>query len=256
VLAAAVTVGRARRAGHDHALASTWQQVAPVVAGADVELFLLDAWGELSVGAQRVSPADRDTIVEGMRVAVHRAGSPWWAVAAQHRWALERAIAAEDTVGAAAAAHRLTELAGRHPAVAGTAQAAATWAQLLTDHVSPPAVRAAITTLATTGRRWEAAALCRAAVARTTDPTTARELLGTGRTLRTAPAPGRTVGDLSEREREVGALVIDGLTHKEIGARLYISPKTVEQHVARLRQKLAASNRAALVAGLRERLGA
>ena len=49
----------------------------------------------------------------------------------------------------------------------------------------------------------------------------------------------------------MGALVIDGLTHKEIGARLYISPKTVEQHVARLRQKLAASNRAALVAGLR-----
>jgi DNA-binding CsgD family transcriptional regulator len=49
----------------------------------------------------------------------------------------------------------------------------------------------------------------------------------------------------------VGALVIDGLTHREIGARLYISPKTVEQHVARLRQKLAASNRATLVAGLR-----
>ena len=49
----------------------------------------------------------------------------------------------------------------------------------------------------------------------------------------------------------MGALVIDGLTHREIGARLYISPKTVEQHVARLRQKLAASNRATLVAGLR-----
>jgi DNA-binding CsgD family transcriptional regulator len=53
----------------------------------------------------------------------------------------------------------------------------------------------------------------------------------------------------------VGALVVDGLTQKEIGARLYISPKTVEQHVARMRQKLAASNRAALVAALRTQLG-
>ena len=70
------------------------------------------------------------------------------------------------------------------------------------------------------------------------------------------PSPGRGSSELSEREREVGALVVDGLTHKEIGARLYISPKTVEQHVARLRQKLAASNRAALVAGLRLRLEA
>ena len=99
---------------------------------------------------------------------------------------------------------------------------------------------AASTRLVEAGRRWEAAALCRTAVARTADPAAARELTGTGRALRTAPTPGRTAGELSEREREVGALVIDGLTHKEIGARLYISPKTVEQHVARLRQKLPA----------------
>ena len=55
VLGAAVTVGLARRSGNEHAVAATWQRVAPVVAGADVELFLLDAWGELSVGAQSAS---------------------------------------------------------------------------------------------------------------------------------------------------------------------------------------------------------
>jgi DNA-binding CsgD family transcriptional regulator len=256
VLGAAVTVGLARRSGNDHALASTWQRVAPVVAGADVELFLLDAWGELSVGAHRVSPADCATIVEAMRAAVRRAGSPWWAVAAEHRWQLERAIVAEDATAAAAAAERLTALAGQHPAVEVAAEAALTWAAVLADEVDTRAVAATITRLAGAGRRWEAAALCRAAVAGTDDPAAARELLGTGRTLRSAPTPGLGGGDLSEREREVGALVIDGLTHKEIGARLYISPKTVEQHVARLRQKLAASNRAALVAGLRVRLEA
>jgi DNA-binding CsgD family transcriptional regulator len=72
---------------------------------------------------------------------------------------------------------------------------------------------------------------------------------------RAAGARRRTAGDeLSDREREVGALIVDGLTHKQIGAKLYISPKTVEQHVARLRQKLDASNRAALVAALRHHL--
>jgi DNA-binding CsgD family transcriptional regulator len=49
-------------------------------------------------------------------------------------------------------------------------------------------------------------------------------------------------------------LILDGHTHREIGARLYISPKTVEQHVARLRQKLSAGGRAELVAALRSRL--
>ena len=48
--------------------------------------------------------------------------------------------------------------------------------------------------------------------------------------------------------------MLDGLTQKEIGAQLYISPKTVEQHVARMRQKLAAGNRAALIAALRTHL--
>lgn len=251
VLAAAITVGLARRSGNDHLLATTWQQVAAVVAGAEVEPFLLDVWGELAVGAQRVSPADRDAIVNAMRAAVSRAGSPWWAVATGHHWSLELAIAADDVAAATAAATAIAELAGRHPALQVRADAAAAWVRLLSGRVETPAVTAVVRRLAEHGRRWEAAALCQAAISRTADPTAARELLGAGRTLRVATAPGRAGGELSDREREVGTLVLDGLTHKEIGARLYISPRTVEQHVARLRQKLAAGNRAALVAALR-----
>ncbi len=43
---------------------------------------------------------------------------------------------------------------------------------------------------------------------------------------------------LSDREFEVFALVGEGLTTNEIGARLHISPKTVETHRLRVREKL------------------
>jgi DNA-binding NarL/FixJ family response regulator len=265
LLAAAVAVGLARRSGDPHAVATTWHRVAPVLAGVDVEPLLLDVWGELSVAAEQVSPADRDVVVDAMRAAVVRAGAPWWAVGAEQWWRLERAVAAATagpagTAGAAVtaadAADRLTALAVAHPRLQDRAQAAVAWAAVLAGRVCTATVSAAAARLAAAGLRVEAAALCRAAAEHTTDPAAARRLLGAGRGMRTASgAPGRAApGGLSGREREVGALVVDGLTHKEIGARLYISPKTVEQHVARLRQKLAASNRATLVAALRPHL--
>ncbi|HEU5110273.1 MAG TPA: helix-turn-helix transcriptional regulator, partial [Micromonosporaceae bacterium] len=109
--------------------------------------------------------------------------------------------------------------------------------------------------LADAGLPWEAAALCGAAAARLSDPAAAKDLLGAGRALRARfVTRGAAAGGLSGRERAVGELLLDGLTQKEIGARLYISPKTVEQHVARLRQKLGAGNRAELIAALRVRL--
>jgi DNA-binding CsgD family transcriptional regulator len=257
VLAAAVAIGLARRSGDDRALEATWHRLAPVVAGADVEPLLLDAWGELSVGAARVSPADAEVVVDAMRAAVQRAGSPAWCVAIGRWWALQRAVAERDAAAAATSAKELAEVAADHPLADVYAEAAAAWAAVLEGDVDPQVALEATIQLAAAGRRWEAAELAGAAGAVCADPAAARELLGLGRRLRGGDGVrGRSGdGELSEREREVGALVVDGLTQKEIGARLYISPKTVEQHVARLRQKLGASNRAELVAALRARLG-
>jgi DNA-binding CsgD family transcriptional regulator len=56
---------------------------------------------------------------------------------------------------------------------------------------------------------------------------------------------------LSEREREVASLVLAGLTYKQIGDRLFISAKTVEHHMARMRQRLGATSRSDLLAQLR-----
>jgi DNA-binding CsgD family transcriptional regulator len=62
-------------------------------------------------------------------------------------------------------------------------------------------------------------------------------------------------GVLSDREREVAVLVLGGLTYKQVGDRLFISAKTVEHHVARMRQKLGATSRAELLDQLRRITG-
>ncbi|MGE3288360.1 MAG: LuxR C-terminal-related transcriptional regulator [Pseudonocardia sp.] len=274
VLAAAVGTGLARRAATTPdgtaTLATTWHRAAAVVAGADVEPLLIDVWGELSVAAAHVSPTDRDSLAEAIAAAVVRAGRPPWLVAAEAWWRVERAVVARDLAAADDAAAVLTALAdgsgaGRSPdgvrsaarppeRYALLAGAATAWTAVLAARPDAGAVVAVADRLTDAGRRVEASALCAAAAQVCTDPAAVRALLGTGRELR--PSGGTATGLLSEREQEVGALVVDGLTQKEIGTRLYISPKTVEQHVARLRRKLSARNRAELVAALRAHLPA
>jgi PAS domain S-box-containing protein len=53
--------------------------------------------------------------------------------------------------------------------------------------------------------------------------------------------------DFTAREREIAALLIDGLTSKLIGRRLAISPRTVDVYRARLMRKMGAASTAELV---------
>jgi DNA-binding CsgD family transcriptional regulator len=52
---------------------------------------------------------------------------------------------------------------------------------------------------------------------------------------------------LTKREREVLRLIAEGLTSKEIAARLNISPKTAQVHRDNLKQKLNLNSTAAIV---------
>jgi PAS domain S-box-containing protein len=53
--------------------------------------------------------------------------------------------------------------------------------------------------------------------------------------------------ELTPREREIAALLIEGLTSKQIGKRLAISPRTVDVYRGRLMQKYGASTTPELV---------
>lgn len=61
-----------------------------------------------------------------------------------------------------------------------------------------------------------------------------------------SPAADR-LGALTEREREVVALVGEGLTNDEIARRLFLSPATAKTHVSRSMVKLQVRDRAQLV---------
>jgi NarL family two-component system response regulator LiaR len=65
------------------------------------------------------------------------------------------------------------------------------------------------------------------------------------RSLRKDPPPGN---DLTDREREVLKLMVDGLNNTEIAGRLFLSPSTIKFHVSSILSKLGVTNRVEAVA--------
>jgi len=71
-----------------------------------------------------------------------------------------------------------------------------------------------------------------------------RELLATGETARKRTV--ETAVELTAQEAQVARLARDGLSNPEIGARLFISPRTVQYHLAKVFTKLDISSRSQL----------
>ncbi len=107
-----------------------------------------------------------------------------------------------------------------------------------------------------TGERLLGAAIAFFATAGTTPPAeAARALLrAAGRPVprrgrgHATVAPHLATAGVSSREMDVLLLLAEGLTNRQIAARLYLSPRTVDKHVERLLAKTDSPNRVALAA--------
>jgi DNA-binding CsgD family transcriptional regulator len=261
LLAGAIDAGLSRRSGDLARLGSAWQRTEGVLLRHPADLFSLEVIGELAISAARLGLWDRvSPKARELGDVVRSLGEPaLWLLPL--RWTgLQVALATDDHEAVVRRAAEVEALPPVHPRLGALADAARTRVAILGGKVDPDGVAAAARGLQGLGLTWEASRLTGQAAIRSADPSVTRALLEHARDLKAAlptsdPAEVPSADSvLSEREQMVAQFIVDGLTHKEIGAQLYISPKTVEHHVAKIRQKLGATTRAEMLAALRSQL--
>ncbi len=75
------------------------------------------------------------------------------------------------------------------------------------------------------------------------DPATTARLMRSLRDPAEPPTMAPELASLSPREREILTLIGEGLTNRQIGKNLYLSEKTVKNHISRLLAKLGVQRR-------------
>ncbi len=266
IFAVALEVGIARRNSDLATLKRTWEQACEAVLRHPVDLYTFLPLGEFAAAAARLRDQHRlAPHLAAARNLLHQLGDPpLWAVPL--RWSLlHAAVIAEETSVAEEHAAALSSCAGRSRYCAVLSTAAESWLDVVAGKVDADLVEGAARGLHAVGQWWDAARLAGQAAIRTSDRQAMVRLLDCARLLQGRPVgaprkpaePAEPVdaGKLSEREREVAELVVGGLTYKQVGDRLFISAKTVEHHVARMRQRLGCASRAELLDQLRQILG-
>jgi DNA-binding CsgD family transcriptional regulator len=223
---------RARRGdpGADEVLDEAWRLAAPTG-----ELPRLGPVAEARAEAAWLA-GDDAAVAEatGDALALARDRGQPWLIGSLATWRRRAGLGVEAAVEAAAPF--ALQLAGKW------AEAAARWAEVgcpyeaalaLADGDDEPSLRRALDELQTLDARAAAAVV-------------ARRLRGRGATrLPRGPRPATrsNVANLTARQLEVLALVGEGMRNREIAARLVVSERTVDHHVAAILRKLEVSTR-------------
>lgn len=284
-LLAALDVGLARRGSEVHELLLAWERAREAMMHVSVDLFSLLPWGELMIAAARLRETRRvGHYLDGVWHFLGRLGdAPLWSVPLH--WAgVQAALLSESPAELAPHAAALVRASEHSHLASVLAAAGKAWVSVLAARFEASDVETAARGLASVGLPWEGARLAGHAAAHAEERRDMVRLLACARDIHpqgvspSAPPPERAgasqadvslhalageygspgVQDssgLSPREREVARLILEGKTYREIGEAIYISPRTAEHHVARMRRRLGAENRSELLVRLRLALG-
>ncbi|QGK68370.1 helix-turn-helix transcriptional regulator [Allosaccharopolyspora coralli] len=263
LLATALEAGIASRDNHIPALNAVRGRIRQVVAEHHVDLFTLLPLGELVMAAARLrdhewlEPHRRDafTLLDDLD------SPPLWTGLLAWR-CLHASMVLDDLDAVRHYADVLDATAQHNPMASAMSVGAATWVRVLAGKVDEPEVSEAARGLHAAGLVADAAQLAGQAALRTTDRQAMLSLLERARTLQGKPTRPRAVGGagagdeavLSAREKEVAELVVAGHTYKQVGQKLFISAKTVEHHIGRMKQRLGCAGREELLQRLRDLL--
>ncbi|GAA2541709.1 isoniazid response ATPase/transcriptional regulator IniR [Mycolicibacterium diernhoferi] len=290
---AALHTAIARRAGDSGAMQQHWYAALDVLAEYSLDLYSLLPLGELWVAAARLRQVDRlqHHLDEAMGLLERLGRPPLWSVPLH--WAgVHAGILANSPDAVAPHGQALTAAAADSAYAQALARAGRAWLRVLANQVDVEEVTPAARGLTQFGLTWDATRLAGQAALQTPDPRVSGVMLQLARELKVSahdaddvPAvaddteaaaasaasgtfeePSRPAGvapraaaipssRLSDREREVAELLLLGMPYRDIGSQLFISAKTVEHHVARIRRRLGAESRPEMLSMLRALLG-
>lgn len=265
----ALEVGLARRADDGASLLRAWHRARESVLHVDIDLYNLMPLAELLIAATRLRDAERvgPQLVDAWALLERLGDPPLWSVPL-HWAAIQAAILVERPQDLGPHAAALVRASDHDHLAATLASAGRAWVLVLAGNVDVAVVEAAARGLASVGMTWEGARLAGHASARAPERKDMARLLACARDLRpstkrppepTSSAPEATRSEstdseengMSAREREVALLVLEGKTYQEIGETIFISPRTVEHHIASIRRRLGVTTRGELLAQLR-----
>jgi DNA-binding CsgD family transcriptional regulator len=236
-----------------------------VLAEYCVDLFSLLPIGELWIAAARLHQTDRmaHTLDQAFALLRTLGDPPGWSLPLH--WAgVHAAILGNSPESMARHGQALSAAAGASAFAEVLAAGGRAWLRVLARQVDVDEIAVAARGLARFGLTSDATRLAGQAALQAPDPRVSSAMLQVARDLKLMvetteaeePAAsirgsgaGRSV--LSEREREVAQLLLLGMPYRDIGAQLFISAKTVEHHVARIRRRIGADSRSEMLSMLR-----
>jgi DNA-binding CsgD family transcriptional regulator len=270
--AAALNVAVARRGGDSGGVQRHWYAAMEVLAEYSIDVFSLLPVGELWVAAARMGQVDRlqHALAEAFALLESLGKPVLWSVPLH--WAgVHAGILGNSPEAVAPHGQALTAAASQSEFARALAGAGRTWLRVLANRFDTDEVTWAARSLSQFGLTWDATRLAGQAALHASDPRVSGAMLQLARDLKltaaveespaTAPSPGQaavsrpTPARLSDREREVAELLLLGMPYRDIGNQLFISAKTVEHHVARIRRRIGADSRSEMLSMLRAMLG-